>query len=392
MKELVRPHGGALKPLLMSEVDNARALVEEARSLQRVPLSSMEESDLIMMASGALSPLEGFMNREDYRRVLNEMRLSDGTLWPMPITLSVSQQQSRGLKVGQKIALVNPQRGELMGVMTIQDRYLCDKKEEARRVFGAMDQEHPGVAKLYKKGECYLGGPVVVLSEGEYPSKYPEYARPGETRALFKKRGWKKITAFQTRNPMHRAHEYLVRIAVEVSDGVLIHPLVGNLKKGDIPAEVRMRCYRVMLGRYLPEDRTVLKVYPMEMRYGGPREAVLHAIIRQNFGCSHIIIGRDHAGVGRYYRTFEAQEIFEQLPDGALEIEPLKLDWTFWCHRCGGMASMKSCPHGEEERLLISGTELRKMLSEGKRPPAEFSRPEVLEILINYYKNSRGRG
>jgi sulfate adenylyltransferase len=387
MKEIVEPHGGILKPLLVSDVEHAKALHDEAKSLQRINLSSMEISDLIMMASGAFSPLDGFMGQEDYQAILNDMCLSDGTIWPIPITLSISKEESHRLRVGQKISLVDPKHEEFMGVMTIKDKYFCDKKIEAQRVFGTTDQRHPGVAKLYKQDEYRIGGSVAVLSEGEYPSKYVEYARPQETRILFEERGWNKITAFQTRNPIHRSHEYLVKIALEVSDGVLIHPIVGRLKEGDIPAEVRLRCYRVLLDRYFPSERVVLKVYPMEMRYGGPREAVLHAIIRQNFGCSHLIVGRDHAGVGNYYGPFEAQEIFDQLPEGSLRIKPLKLDWTFWCYACGGMASMKTCPHEKDERLLISGTELRRMLSEGRKPPAEFSRSEVLEILIDYYRN-----
>jgi sulfate adenylyltransferase len=387
MKQIVEPHGGTLKPLLGSDIEQAKALHEEAKSLRRIDLSSMEISDLIMMASGAFSPLEGFMGQEDYQAVLNDMCLSDGTLWPIPVTLSVSKEEADRLKAGQKISLVDPKHEECMGVMTIEDKFCCDKKIEAQRVFGTTDQRHPGVAKLYKQDEYRLGGSVAVLSEGEYPSQYSEYARPQETRSLFKERGWNKITAFQTRNPMHRSHEYLVKIALEVSDGILIHPIVGRLKEGDVPAEVRIRCYRVLLDRYFPSERVVLKVYPMEMRYGGPREAVLHAIIRQNFGCSHLIVGRDHAGVGNYYGPFEAQEIFDHLPEGSLRIKPLRLDWTFWCYACGGMASMKTCPHEKDKRLLISGTELRRMLWEGRKPPEEFSRPEVLEILIDYYRN-----
>ncbi len=389
MGDLVVPHGGILKPLIVYEAKKCKALRREAKSLQRVCLSSMEKSDIIMMASGAFSPLEGFMTRADYGAVLSHMCLSDGILWPIPITFSVSRQVAQQIKESEKIALVDTDRDELMGVMTVQDRYAYDKRVEARRIFGTEDENHPAVAKLYEQGEYYLGGTVEVLSEGEYPGKYPEYARPEETRALFTRLGWEKVAAFQTRNPMHRSHEYLVKIALEVCDGVLIHPIVGKLKKEDIPAEVRMRCYQVMLDKYFPRDRVALKVYPMEMRYGGPREAVLHAIIRQNFGCSRLIVGRDHAGVGKYYGPFDAQKIFDELPEGAIQIQPLKLDWTFWCYTCGGMASMKTCPHSKEDRLLISGTELRRMLSAGKKPPDEFSRPEVLDILIEYYRNER---
>jgi len=389
MGDLVVPHGGILKPLIVYEVKKCKALRREAKSLQRVSLSSMEKSDIIMMASGAFSPLGGFMTQDDYRAVLSHMRLSDGILWPIPITLSVSRQVAQQIRESEKIALVDTDRDELVGVMTVQDRYVYDKRVEARRVFGTEDENHPGVAKLYEQGEYYLGGTVEVLSEGEYPGKYPEYARPEETRALFTRLGWEKVAAFQTRDPMHRSHEYLVKIALEVCDGVLIHPIVGKLKEEDIPAGVRMRCYQALPDKYFPRDRVALKVYPMEMRYGGPREAVLHAIIRQNFGCSRLIVGRDHAGVGKYYGPFDAQKIFDELPEGALQIQPLKLDWTFWCYTCGGMASMKTCPYSKEDRLLISGTELRRMLSAGKKPPDELSRPEVLDILIEYYRNER---
>jgi sulfate adenylyltransferase len=276
-----------------------------------------------------------------------------------------------------------------MAVLTVEEKYPYDRTKEAREVFGTEDEAHPGVQRIYSQGELYLGGPLKALNEGRYPELFPEFARPAETRKIFTERGWSTVAAFQTRNPMHRSHEYLVKIAIEVSDGVFIHPIVGALKPGDIPAEVRMKCYQALIDRYLPAKRVVLKVYPMEMRYGGPREAVLHAIIRQNFGCSHLIIGRDHAGVGKYYGPFEAQEIFDRLEPGALEIRPLKLDWTFWCYKCVGMASMKSCPHDKEDRLLISGTELRAMLSENRHPPEQFSRPEVLEILIDYFQNHK---
>jgi sulfate adenylyltransferase len=343
-----------------------------------------------MLAMGAFSPLQGFMNRQDYLGVVRDMRCADGLLWPIPVTLAVDKRQADSISEGQEVALVEMEREEVMGVMTIEDKYTYDKKLEAMEVFKTDEDAHPGVARIFSQGDVYLGGPVSVLSEGRYPKEFPEFARPEQTRKIFAENGWSTVVAFQTRNPMHRSHEYLVKIALEVSDGVFIHPIVGGLKEGDVPAEVRMRCYKMLLDRYFPPKSVVLKVYPMEMRYGGPREAVLHAIIRQNFGCSHLIVGRDHAGVGKYYGPFEAQEIFDQLPEGSLEIKPLKLDWTFWCHACGGMASMKTCPHGKEERLFISGTELRRMLAEGKKPPEVFSRPEVLDILIEYYREHGG--
>jgi len=284
--------------------------------------------------------------------------------------------------------LIDDESNELMGTMLIQQKYAYDRQKEAKNVFRTTDEAHPGVAKVFTQGDVLLGGPVKVVSEGEYPVKYGSYyAHPVETRQIFDELGWSTVAAFQTRNPLHRSHEYCTKIAMEVTDGLLLHPLVGKLKKDDIPAEVRMKCYEVLLEKYYPKDRVVMKVYPMEMRYGGPREAVLHAIFRQNFGCSHIIIGRDHAGVGTYYGPFEAQEIFNEFDENELHIKPLNIDWTFWCYKCESMASMKTCPHTKADRCLISGTELRRMLGAGERPPKEFGRPEVVEILIDYYKS-----
>jgi sulfate adenylyltransferase len=386
--KLVPPHGGTLKPLLIQgeELPDKSRL---AQSLPRVRINSKESSDVVMLAMGAFSPLNGFMGRQDYLEVVDRMQLCSGVLWPIPITVSVTREQSKKIRIGQDIVLVDEHSNEALAIMTVEEVFPYDRAKEAREVFGTQEEAHPGVRRIYSQGELYLGGPIRVLSEGKYPRLFPEFARPIETRTIFAERGWSTVAAFQTRNPMHRSHEYLVKIAIEVSDGVLIHPIVGALKPGDIPAEVRLKCYQALIDRYLPAERIVLKVYPMEMRYGGPREAVLHAIIRQNFGCSHLIIGRDHAGVGKYYGPFDAQKIFDQLEPGSLQIQPLKLDWTFWCHSCGAMASMKSCPHGKEHRLLISGTELRAMLSEDRHPPEQFSRPEVLQILMNYYRDHK---
>jgi len=326
------------------------------------------------------------MGKEDYRRVVGEMRLTGGVLWPVPITVSVAKEDADKIKEGQKVALVNTDGNEIVASMLVQEKYDYDKKAEAVKVFGTADEQHPGVQKIYEQGDVYLGGPVRVFNEGGYPERFPEFARPAETRAIFADKGWATIAAFQTRNPLHRSHEYLTKIALEVCDGLLIHPIVGKLKSGDIPAEVRMECYKVLLANYYPPDRVVLKVYPMEMRYGGPREAVLHAIIRQNFGCSHLIIGRDHAGVGTYYGPFDAQKIFDELKPGDLQIQPLKLDATFWCRKCDSMASPKTCPHGADEHLSISGTKLREMLTRGERPPEQFSRKEVVDVLVKYYQ------
>jgi len=389
MDRLVPPHGGTLNPVIVTEKDlpTARA---KAEALPQVSMTSRETSDLIMMAMGAFSPLSGFLTQADYAGVVKDMRLSDGTFWPVPITLSVTRDKGDTLKEGEKVALVDDESHEIMGTMTVEEKFTYDTEEEARSVFRTTDRSHPGVEKLLKQGEVLIGGPVRAFSEGGYPERFGEYfARPSETRRLFSERNWSQVAAFQLRNPMHRSHEYCTKIALEVSDGLFIHPLVGALKEGDIPAEVRMRCYEVLLERYYPKDRVILKVYPMEMRYGGPREALLHAVIRQNFGCTHLIVGRDHAGVGNYYGPFDAQEIFDALRPGDLHIKPLKIDWTFHCYKCGTMASMKTCPHRPEDRCLISGTELRRMLSNGEMPPPEFSRPEVLEILIDYYKKNR---
>lgn len=386
MSSLVPPHGSRLVPLLVAGSEREEGL-KEAKTLRKVSLSSKEVSDLIMLAMGAFSPLEGFMGKADYQRVVKEMRLRDGLLWPIPITVAVSKEEASKVKEGQKIALVNPEEHELIASMVVEEKFSYDKNWEARQVFGTEDRQHPGVAKIYEQGEIYLGGSVKVFSEGGYPERFPEFARPAETRAIFAIKSWTTIAAFQTRNPLHRSHEYLTKIALEICDGLFIHPIVGKLKEGDIPAEVRMKCYQALLDNYYPKDRVVLKVYPMEMRYGGPKEAILHAIIRQNFGCSHLIVGRDHAGVGSYYGPFDAQKIFDELNPDDLQIKPMKIDNTFWCKKCESMASIKTCPHPEKDHLSISGTKLRGMLAKGKRPTEHFSRREVIDILIEYYSN-----
>lgn len=384
---LVPPHGGQLKPLILDGEELAEER-ERTKALPVIRLTSRETSDLIMMAIGAFSPLEGFMGKEDYEGVVDNMHMVDGTLWPVPITLAVTEEQADSLPMNSDVALVDDESDELMGMMKVVEKYTYDKLHEAKNVFRTQDEAHPGVAKLMAQKEVLLAGPIKAFSEGPYPQLYGKfYGRPEETRKIFEERGWKKVAAFQTRNPMHRSHEYCTKIALEVSDGILIHPLVGKLKADDIPAEVRMKCYEVLMENYYPRDRVVLKVYPMEMRYAGPREAILHAIFRQNYGCSHLIVGRDHAGVGDYYGPFDAQIIFDDLNEGELHLKPLKIDWTFWCYKCDGMASMKTCPHGKDDRVLISGTQLRKLLAEGQMPPKEFSRSEVIQILMDYYKN-----
>ncbi len=385
--KLVPPHGGKLKPLLL-EGEELLQNMEKAKSMPVIRLTSREASDLIMMATGAFSPLEGFMGSEDYRSVTENMHMADNTLWPIPITLSVHTEQSDSLPTGTEAALVDDESGEIMGSIQILEKFSYDKHHEAKLVFRTEDEAHPGVAKLYAQKEILLSGPVKAFSEGPYPELYGNhYGRPKETREIFEQKGWSTVAAFQTRNPIHRSHEYCTKIALEVSDGLLIHPLVGKLKADDIPADIRMKCYEVLLEHYYPKNRVVLKVYPMEMRYGGPREAILHAIFRQNYGCEYMIIGRDHAGVGNYYGPFDAQKIFDEIGDGELFIKPLNIDWTFWCHKCDGMASNKTCPHEKEDRVLISGTKVRELLATGQSLPKEFSRPEVVRILMDYYKN-----
>ncbi|MCU0645694.1 MAG: sulfate adenylyltransferase [bacterium] len=391
MSDLVKPHGGELKPLLLENAMRTNEL-KKAKTLPKIRMSSRETSDLIMLGIGAFSPLDGFMRQEDYTKVVETMHTANGMLWPIPITLAVTKEQADAIKLDSDVALIDDETDELMATMKVEEKFNYDRKHEAKNVFRTDDEKHPGVAKIYAQSEIYLAGPVKVLSESEYPTRFGAYyARPAETRAIFAQMGWEKVAAFQTRNPIHRSHEYVTKIALEVSDGILIHPLVGKLKDDDIPADVRMKCYEVLLENYYPKDRVICKVYPMEMRYGGPREAVLHAIFRQNYGCSHLIVGRDHAGVGNYYGPFDAQKIFEELDENDLELKPLNIDWTFWCYKCEGMASMKTCPHGKEDRLLISGTKLRDMLASGQQPAKEFSRPEVIEILMDYYKSVNGK-
>ena len=385
--ELVPPHGGKLAPLFISDKIEHSKILDRAQGLKPIFLDSKSESDVIMLATGAYSPLTGYMGRADYESVVEQMRLYNGLLWPIPVTLPVSRQVAEALKPDEEISLMSKESNQIMAVMTISEIYGYDKEYEARKVFSTTDKSHPGVAKIVEQGDTYLAGPIQVLSEGEYPEVYPEFSRPSETRAIFEARGWRTITAFQTRNPIHRSHEYLTKVALELCDGLLIHPVVGKLKAGDIPAEIRMKCYRAMLDNYYNPETTILKVYPIEMMYGGPREALLHAIIRQNFGCSHMIIGRDHAGVGDFYGAFDAQEIFATLKPGDLHLKPINMDWTYWCYKCESIVSVKTCPHDHDDHLMISGTKLREMLEAGERPPAEFSRPEVMDILSKYYQD-----
>lgn len=384
---LVNPHGKEkkLKPLLLAG-EELREEKRKAQSLPKVRMTSRETSDLIMLGIGAFTPLDGFMGKQDWKGTCEDFQTSDGTFWPIPITLSTSQEEAAVLQEGQPVALVDDESGELMGSMTLQEKYSIHKEHECRRVFRTIDSAHPGVEKVMAQGEVNLAGPVQVFSESDYPEKYQGiYLRPAETRKVFEEMGWSTVAALQLRNPMHRSHEYLAKIAIEVCDGVLIHQLVGKLKPGDIPAEVRVQAINALVENYFVKGTCIQAAYPMEMRYAGPREALLHAVFRQNYGCSHLIVGRDHAGVGEYYGPLDAQRIFDEIPQDALELRPLKIDWTFYCQKCDGLASARTCPHEPADRLLVSGTMLRKMLSEGAAVPDHFSRPEVLAILKDYY-------
>jgi len=390
MPQLVPPHGSeTVKPLLLPETER----IEERRraeKLRKIPLDSRAVSDVFMLAMGAYTPLDGFMGYDDWRGSCLDMKLTSGTFWPIPITLPVGKDLADNINAGDEAALVDAESGEILAVMDVRNKYAIDRKIEAEHVYRTIDAKHPGVAKVLDQGDVNLAGPVRVLSEGEYPIKYMDlYIRPAESRAMFLARGWSQVAAFQTRNPMHRSHEHLVKIAVEVTDGVFIHQVLGKLKPGDIPADVRTRTIQVMIDNYFRPETVIQAGYPIEMRYAGPREALLHALIRQNFGCSHLIVGRDHAGVGDYYGPFDAHRIFDELWPGALHTRPLKIDVTFYCRKCDGMATAKTCPHDPKHHISISGTQQREMLSSNADIPPEFSRPEVVAILKEYYASLR---
>src|SRR6202043_2589139 len=361
MSKLVPPHGRAeLMPLLPPEAKRAERL-RRAQGLIQVPMSSRETSDFLMLGMGAYTPLAGFMGREDWRSCCVDMKLSTGLFWPIPITLSCAKDLADRFAVNETVALVAQDTGEIMGELEVTEKYTVDKSFECQNVFRTVDPRHPGVAKVMEQGEINLGGRVTALSEGTYPHQYKGlYYRPTETRALFAERGWSRVAAFQTRNPMHRSNEYLTKIAIEVCDGVLIHQVLGALKAGDIPADVRTRAIDVLTERYFVPGTVIQAGYPIEMRYAGPREALLHALIRQNFGCSYLIVGRDHAGVGDYYGPFDAQHVFDQLWPGALQTKPLKIDVTFYCRKCYGMATAKTCPPDPQYHISISGTQQRQ--------------------------------
>ena len=372
---LIAPHGGYL-------VDRTGARPDNVGNLDQVSLTSRELSDLDMLASGALSPLEGFMGRDDYERVLEEMRLAKGLPWALPVCLAVDHEPQT-----DAVALTD-EPGAPYATLEVDEVYEYDKEREARNAFRTTDEAHPGVARLYAQKPLYLAGKVTVFERAK--PAFPELALdPADTRAAFAERGWKRVVGFQTRNPIHRAHEYLTKGALETVDGLLIHPLVGDTKSDDVPAKTRVECYRVLLENYYPENRVVLSSFPAAMRYAGPREAIWHAICRKNYGCSHFIVGRDHAGVGDYYGTYDAQLIFDEFEPHELDIEPMFFEHAFWCKVCAQMATPKTCPHGGDDHVFLSGTKVRELLANGELPPVEFSRPEVAEVLIEAYRGAR---
>jgi sulfate adenylyltransferase len=357
-----------------------------AQTLPKVKMSSRETGDLIMLGIGGFTPLEGFMTHADWQGVCDGYKMASGLFWPIPVTLSTDEVTAQGVAVGSDIALVDGETSEIMGTMKVTEKYSIDKAHECMQVYKTTELAHPGVKLVMDQGSVNLAGPVKVLSTGTFKEEYgDQFMTPAETRAKFEELGWSKVAAFQTRNPMHRSHEYLAKVAIETMDGVLIHSLLGALKPGDIPAEVRSEAIGTLIDNYFVKNTVIQAGYPLDMRYAGPREALLHALFRQNYGCSHLIVGRDHAGVGDYYGPFDAQKIFDEIPKDALETKNMNIDWTFWCNKCGGMASMRTCPHGKDDRVLLSGTKVRAMLSEGQDLPATFSRPEVAAVLKKYY-------
>jgi sulfate adenylyltransferase len=383
--EIIPPHGGTLVNLLLSE-DEAQQSAAEAQHLPKIEVGRRELSDLEMLAVGALSPLTGFQGEKDYRSVLEGMHLESGLPWSIPVTLSMDEGDTKRIGGASRVALTS--EGQVIAILDVDAIYTRDRETEAQAVFRTTDEAHPGVAALTAAGDYVVAGDVHVIRLPEHDTFQKYRLTPAQTRAAFAERGWRTVVGFQTRNPVHRAHEYLQKCAMEIVDGLLLHPLVGETKGDDVPADVRMRCYEVLFENYYPRDRAMMSVFPAAMRYAGPREAIWHAICRKNYGCTHFIVGRDHAGVGNYYGTYDAQRIFDEFEPGELGITPLFYEHSFYCVKCEQMASPKTCPHGDEERVILSGTKVREMLRDGQKPPMEFSRPEVAQILIDAMKEN----
>ena len=386
----IGPHGGLLIDRTVSEEEQPEIL-KRSEGFSRVPLTMMERADLELISTGAYSPLSGFMGKADYESVVETGHLASGLPWTLPVVLGADAGTAAGVSEGDEVVLADEETGSRVGVMTVEERFSADLHKEAQEVFRTADDGHPGVRTIRRRGEVLLGGPVRLLRRSASPEWAHKYLEPKETRMLFRLRNWETVVAFQTRNPIHRAHEYLMKVALECVDGLMLHPLVGATKDDDIPADVRMDCYQVILDKYLPADRAVLSVFPAAMRYAGPREAVFHAIVRKNFGCTHFIVGRDHAGVGNYYGTCDAHHIFKEFDPEAIGIQPLLFDHSFFCTVCEGMATTKTCPHEPEDRVFLSGTKVREMLGKGEMPPPELIRAEVAKVLIQAYAGDTQR-